>query len=114
MAHFFRSTSPFFRTITSISTPLCISFGVASSVPTTNDAPAYVQDVFSKFDANYHQTLQNKKDLIEKQWKDIKHLHSDHTSTKTDMDATESTTISEESEEASVEEVTTIKATQSE
>eukprot|EP00486_Rosalina_sp_Unknown_P006050 CAMPEP_0201571298 /NCGR_PEP_ID=MMETSP0190_2-20130828/13997_1 /ASSEMBLY_ACC=CAM_ASM_000263 /TAXON_ID=37353 /ORGANISM="Rosalina sp." /LENGTH=362 /DNA_ID=CAMNT_0047995777 /DNA_START=18 /DNA_END=1106 /DNA_ORIENTATION=- len=53
MSRFFRRVKPFIRGIGNIGTPLCVSFGVASTVPTNNDAPSYVQDVFKKFGQTY-------------------------------------------------------------
>lgn len=53
MSRFFRTVRPFIRSISNVTTPLCVSFGVASAVPSNNDAPSYVQDVFKQFDTRY-------------------------------------------------------------
>ena len=53
MSTFFRSVRPFLRTIRKISTPVCVSFGVGSTVPTSRDAPAYVQDSFREFNIGH-------------------------------------------------------------
>eukprot|EP01084_Bolivina_argentea_P066310 120862_1 len=53
MSRFFRTTKPFIRNIGTISTPLCVTFGIASTVPTNKDAPDYVQDAFTQFNTTY-------------------------------------------------------------
>ena len=114
MARFFRTTSSFVRSITNISTPLCISFGVANAVPTTDDAPEYVQDVFRKFDTEYHQTLTNTEERQKEQWNNIKHIQPEHANSKMDTVA-QSISISEAfAEPAITTETTTIKAVQTE
>merc|ERR1719356_2307061 len=58
MSRFFRTIRPFIRTIGNVSTPLCVSFGVASTVPTTADVPPYVQEVFNEYNKDYDQNTQ--------------------------------------------------------
>ena len=78
MARFFRFRSSFFKSVTNIHSPIFISFGVVSTVPTASDAPAYVQDAFRKFDTEYRrQTYKKSKELSADRHDDCQNINDD-------------------------------------
>eukprot|EP00484_Ammonia_sp_Unknown_P030119 CAMPEP_0197028496 /NCGR_PEP_ID=MMETSP1384-20130603/8163_1 /TAXON_ID=29189 /ORGANISM="Ammonia sp." /LENGTH=350 /DNA_ID=CAMNT_0042457507 /DNA_START=33 /DNA_END=1085 /DNA_ORIENTATION=- len=103
MSRFFRRIQPLLRNLGTVSAPICVSFGAASSVPTSDDAPDFVQDVFSRFGDNYQ--LQSKRPAFARE------PHPESVKLQETEEAEPEETEKEEAEQETVQQTTATDAT---
>ena len=100
MSRFFRTFRPFIRNVGNIGTPICVSFGVASTIPTNNDAPSYVQDVFRQFGQTYEAGKNRKYVDIEEHTKEsVEELLDDTTTQQNTQIEPQESVVSQDKQE---------------
>lgn len=87
MSRFFRSFTPFLRSMGNASKSAPVAFAVAAAVPNNKDAPDYVQDVFKEFESTYEHHVN---DTYQKQT-GLDHLEHSHVTQVESHEAAEST-----------------------